>query len=347
MRNLFILIIIVAAFQACSSKAGNKADPLNADIIPVRMVPVNTDTSLNTITASGLVSTEGEARLSFKIGGIIDGITVREGEFVRRGQLLASIKSTEIGAQVQQVQLSVQKAERDYQRAYNLYKDSVATLEQLQNAKTGLEIARQGLSQVSFNQQYAKIYAPADGFIVKKIGNVGELASPGSPIIFMNAVNGSSKWILKLGLSDKDWAAVQTGNKASISLDAFPEKTFNGTVSKKSLAADPVSGTFGIEVQVDFGALQPAVGMFGSATITASGPAVGFSIPYEALLEASGKKGYVFVSNDQKKVKKVEVSIAGISNNTVYITDGLQGYVYVISSGSPYLTEQSSIRVQQ
>jgi multidrug efflux pump subunit AcrA (membrane-fusion protein) len=87
------------------------------------------------ITASGLLSTENEARLSFKISGIIEKIFVKEGDRVRKGQLLATLKSTEIASQVQQVQLTVEKAQRDYQRANNLYKDSVVTLEQLQNAE--------------------------------------------------------------------------------------------------------------------------------------------------------------------------------------------------------------------
>ena len=92
---------------------------------------------------------------------------VREGDQVRKGQLLATLKSTEISAQVQQVQLSLDKATRDYERASNLYKDSVATMEQWQNAKTGLDIAKQNYQQASFNQQYSKIYANQDGLSLK------------------------------------------------------------------------------------------------------------------------------------------------------------------------------------
>lgn len=87
-------------------------------------------------------------------------------------------------------------------------------------------------------------------------------------------------------------------------IDAFPGKQFTGLVSKKSLAADPVSGSFEAELQISFGTEQPAIGMFGTAAITASGFTAGFSIPYESLLEANGKKGYVFVSDDRRTVKK-------------------------------------------
>ena len=242
------------------------------------------------------------------------------------------------------MELVVEKAQRDYQRADNLYKDSVATLEQLQNAKTGVDIAKRNLQQVAFNQQYSRIYAPADGFIVKKTGNEGELASSGSPVLFMNAVSGSSKWILKIGLSDKEWAAIEVGNKTTVKLDAFPAQQFNGEISKKSISADAASGSFQAEIQIDFGKQQPAIGMFGTASVRPSHLSIEFSVPYEALLEANGKKGFVFVSDDKKTVTKCGITIAGITNNMVYINNGLEGHAYVITSGSPYLNDKSLIK---
>jgi membrane fusion protein, multidrug efflux system len=343
MRIVLISIVAAAALAACNGKASENRFATIAEAIPVKLLPVNQDTTTSVIIASGLLSTENEARLSFKISGIIEKIFVKEGDRVRKGQLLATLKSTEIASQVQQVQLTVEKAERDYQRANNLYKDSVVTLEQLQNARTGVDIAKQNLQQVTFNQEYSKIYSPADGFVVKKIGNEGELANSGSPVLFINALSGSSKWILKIGLSDKEWSAIEVGNKATVSVDAFPGKPFNGVISKKSISADAASGSFQAELQVDFDQQQPAIGMFGTASIVVSHSSVGFSIPYEALLEANGKKGFVFVSDDKKTVKKISVTISGISNNVVYIEDGLQGHSWVVTAGSPYLSEQSII----
>src|SRR5215470_12362568 len=215
MRIILISAAVAIVLQACNGNAREKKSVINSEAIPVRLLAINQDTASNVISASGSLSTQDEARLSFKIGGIIERIFVKEGDHVKKGQLLATLKSAEIAAQVEQVQLAVEKSQRDYQRAENLYNDSVATLEQLQNAKTGVEMARQNLRQVAFNQQYSRIYAPADGFVARKIGNEGELATAGSPILFVNAVSNSSKWILKVGLSDKEWAVIEAGNKAT------------------------------------------------------------------------------------------------------------------------------------
>ena len=91
--------------------------------------------------------------------------------------MLATLQLTEINAQVQQAQLGVDKALRDYNRTLNLYHDSVATLEQVQNVKTGLDLARQQLSAVQFNRGYATIRAPKSGFVLKKMADAGQVVS--------------------------------------------------------------------------------------------------------------------------------------------------------------------------
>jgi len=347
MHRFFYLAAVIVLIEACTGKDNKTREFTNSEVIPVKLLAITGDTSRNVINASGSLTTENEAKLSFKIGGVIENILVKEGDRVRAGQLLATLKAAEISAQVQQVQLSLDKAQRDYQRANNLYQDSVATLEQLQNAKTAVDIAKQNLQQVAFNQQYSKIYAPGDGFIAKKLSNAGELVSSGGAVLVLNALSAKNGWILKTGLSDREWAALEKGNKAIVTIDAFPGKTFDAVVSKKALAADAVSGSFPIELQINFGKEQPAIGMFGKVRITPSRASVGFSVPYEALLEANGNLGYVFVTDDKKRVKKVAVTISSITNNTAYIAEGLNGYGYVVTSGSPYLTDNAAITVAQ
>lgn len=344
MRTAITILVISVTLSACGSKA-SETKKTKDESIPVKLISIREEAADNHINLSGILSTEGSARLSFKTGGVIDKIYVKEGDQIRKGQLLATLKSTEISAQVHQVELGLEKANRDYERANNLYKDSVATLEQLQNAKTGLEIAKQNYQQATFNQQYSKIYATQDGFIVKKMKNEGELAEPGGPVLMTGAVSNSSKWILTSGVSDKEWSLLQKGNEGTVAIEAFSGKIFPAIVSKKSLAADPVDGSFDIELQVDFGKEQPAIGMFGKANIKTSTNINGYLIPYESLLEANGKKGFVFATNDGKTVKKVEVTIGSIDENSLHITDGLAGYTYVVTSGSPYLNDQSTIRV--
>jgi RND family efflux transporter MFP subunit len=347
MRNTIVFAVLIIAFQACSSHASENSTLKSPELIAVKIIPVQQVQSASVVNVTGLLTTENEARLSFKVAGVIEEISVKEGQRVKKGQLLASLKPTEIQAQLQMVKIALEKAERDYERAMNLYKDSVATLEQFQNARSALQLARENYQQVSFNRDYAKIYAPADGFIVKKISNVGEITNPSSAVLVMNALSSSSKWVLKAGIADRDWSMVQKGNRATVSFDAFPGETFDAVVSKKALSADGQSGSFEVELQLNIAADKAAAGLFGRATIHPTGSTKGFIIPYEALIEANGNTGYVFVTTDQKTVRKIAVTIGEIKEEVVQITSGLENERYLVTSGSPFLNERSKIVVSK
>jgi len=115
------------------------------------------------VRSIGIVATSEEIRLSFKTGGIIAHAYVNEGQSVKAGQLLAELNLSEITAQVNQAENGYEKALRDFTRAKNLFADSVATLEQYQNAETGLNVAKSILDAAQFNLVHSRIKAPAMG----------------------------------------------------------------------------------------------------------------------------------------------------------------------------------------
>jgi len=226
MKKIIIALISVAFITSCGYKNENRESLETGNIIPVKVATVQSENVSGNISATGLISTENEAKLSFKIGGVIDKIFVNEGQFIRKGQLLATLKITEINSQLAQANLAMEKAQRDYARANNLYKDSVATLEQLQNAKTGLDVAKKSVDVVVFNRQFASITATADGFVTKKIANEGEVVSSGAPVLAINEIRNASDWELKVGLTDKEWAIISPGQKAIVNWMHFPVNNF-------------------------------------------------------------------------------------------------------------------------
>ncbi len=97
-------------------------------------------------------------------------------------------------------------------------------------------------------------------------------------------------------------------------------------------------------MQVDFKEIKPALGMFATARIIPTEIIMGHVIPFDALIDANGSNGFVFVSDDKKRVKKVAVTISSIGKNQVYLKDGLKDHLYVVVSGSPYLKDNSLIK---
>ena len=341
------LLSLAAILVLYSCKEQDKVkNPLGeADIIPVKISSVSALGLAQKISATGLVSTENEAKYSFKIGGVISRVFVEEGQFFRKGQLLATLNSTEISAGLTQASLNVDKTQRDYERAVSLYKDSVYTLEQLQNTKTALDIALKEKETVAFNEHYSKIYAASDGFVSKKIAGEGEVIGPGMPVLAINETQKNNNYILKVGVTDREWAAINPGQTATVTLDGYADKKFDAFVFRKSQAADPTLGSFQIELKLKLTDIKPAVGMFGKAEISTSRDENVKVIPYASLVEADGDKAFVFALEGANKVRKIPVTISRVDNQQVYLKDGLDGVEEIVISNSAYLNEKSTIKI--
>lgn len=330
--------------QACKNQPHNEAKNAEAQI-PVRLLSLQQSATAQPIYATGRFTTDDETLLAFKTGGIVQSIAVNEGDPVRKGQLLATLNLTEIDAQVQQATLALDKAQRDYQRVAALYRDSVATLEQMQNTKTALDIAKQQVDAARFNKSYSEIRASQNGYVLRKLANVGQVVSPGVPVVQVNGA-AASDWLLKVSVSDQQWSAIRKGDAATVTTDVAPNQPLAASVFRKSEGIDPATGTFSISLRL---AAKPttgvAAGLFGKATIQPTQKTASWNIPYDAVLDADSGAGYVFVTNDQKTARRVKVLIAGITPNSVLVTDGLQDAQALIISGSAYLNDQSPIKV--
>ncbi len=342
----FAFIIGIALFMFhCGGKVEAVAPPMPvADEIPVTTALVSQKSISIPIHASGILTSTDEQRLSFKIGGIIRKLYVKEGDLVRPGQLLATLDKTEIDAQVTQAQYGLQKSERDLSRVEGLYKDSSATLELVQNATTGRDLAKETARIATFNQQYAEIRATRGGKIIKQVMNEGEITGPGMPI-FVLFETGTDDWAVKVNVSDRDWARLNLGMSAKVIMDAYPETVFNGKISELPASADPQSGLYPIEIKVQPQGKRFVPGLFAQVDITPSQSRLYTIVPIEAIVEGDAKLAFVFaLENDGTSVKKIPVQIAFMEGNQVIIAHGLDGIKEVVTKGAPYLTEKKKVK---
>ncbi len=341
-------LLLTVALWACGSKAAEKTATNTATdevVIPVKLAPVGTVVRAEPVVASGLVSSSEEARLSFKVGGIINRMLVEEGQAVRKGQLLATLDLTEINAQVSQAQLASEKAERDLSRVKSLYADTAATLEQLQNATTGQNVAKQNLTIAQFNRNFAQIRSSVDGTVTRKATNAGEYVSPGASVYLISG-NRPGDWVVRVGVSDKDWARLRLGNRASIALDAYPGRTFTGTVSELAQAADPVSKLYEVEIKLTAAGTKMAPGLFAKVTLVPAQSRSYSVVPVEAIVEGNGKEGFVYVlASDRKRVQKLPVQIGFLDGDKVLLTNA-PSVREVVTAGSAFLTEDSQVVVK-
>ena len=227
--------IILLTLTACSSKDAPVGTPVEAAAIPVRTAPSTSGPAGPSIGTNGLIASEDEMRLSFKTGGIIRRVAVREGDVVRKGQLLAELELAEVGAQAEQADQAAAKAERDLERGERLHADQVISLETLQNLRTQAAVARAGRKAARFNLGYSSIVAPRDGRVLRRLAEEREFIPPGQPVVVLGSA--ARGHVVRTGLADREIVRVALGDIAEVRLDAYPDRVFAATVSEVAAAA--------------------------------------------------------------------------------------------------------------
>lgn len=342
--TLFIGISFLL-WQCRTEENVTKSKPANLDTTVVEVTrPLNFENSGLT-TAIAAVINGAEAKPSFKTGGVISKTLVSEGQNVKKGQLLARLNLSEIDAQLAQANEAMGKAERDLGRAKRLLADSVATLEQVQNATTALEVAKKTVEILNFNKQYSEVRSPINGRVVKQILHEGEMAGPGMPVYVIIGTN-DQDWKVKASFIDRDWMLIKGGQRATLILDAQPQKPYEVYVYEKSIIAGNANGLVDIEFKFKQQPKDLAAGLLGKIQIQLTQGSNELSLPIESLTRSNGNSSYVFI-HQNGKVKQQQITTGQLLGNRVQVLSGLKAEDEVVTTGAMYLEDGDAIIINR
>jgi len=346
-RSILLLLAAAAFATAGCSKSPDKAHAADQPI-PVRVAAIRVDHVAVPVRATGTLGPKEDVALSFKVGGVVARVLVDEGEHVREGQLLASLDFGEIDPAVTRARAAAEKAERDLGRAQRLYADSVATREQVENAETARDAAKAEYDAATFNRRHAAITAPADGVILQRKAEPGELVESGTTILTLGSR--ARGQVVRVGLADRDVVRIHRGDKATVTFDALPDRVFDGRVTEIAASADPMTGTYRVELSLapltgDGSALTS--GLVGAVEIHPTADQLLALVPAESVLEADGSRGVVYtLATDGRSAVRHTVTLAFLSGDRVAIAAGLEGATNVITDGAAYLDNGHPVEVR-
>lgn len=334
-------MLAILALSGCRPEKEKKREAADRTV-HIRVRNVTFHEYRMSVRATGLLGTRTEMKLSFKTGGIVKQVNVREGESVKGGKILAVLDLSEIGARADQAEIALEKARRDLTRAENLYHDSVATLEQYENALSAYELARTRKRIADFNLQHSRIRAPSDGKIQKILVETSEMIAPGHPaILFASTEN---DWVVRVALTDRDIVKLALGDSARVHMDPFPGMGFEAVVTELGSIADPVTGTFEAELLIPRALPQFRTGFVARVQIYPDGRERSLTIPVEALLEADDHTAYVY-TYEAGKVDRKRVKTGLILDDAVVVLEGLEEGDRVVTEGASYLSRDSKVHL--
>jgi RND family efflux transporter MFP subunit len=344
-----ISVLILIGLSACKKNSDENSSNISTEkpynVFYVRTTPIQKGGLGDVVHVTGVIQSDTEAKPSFKTGGVIARTYVEEGDHVKKGQLLARLNTTEIEALTMQARAGFEKAQRDQQRVQNLFADSIATLEQLQNSTTAVDVAKRSQQIAEFNLAYSEVRSPIDGKVIMQMLHEGEITGPGIPVYFIMGVQ-QADWKLMAGITDKNWGRIRKGDKAKITLDAYPGWQIDGIVKRLSDVANPLSGTFDAEISIPSKDKRIAAGMLAHIEITPSLSSEYSMIPIEALVSSNGRSGIVFVPKDSIAEKR-RIQIQQFEGERIAVLSGLEGATDVITAGSGFLEDGDRITIEK
>ena len=324
---------LLGLLSGCGDPAHAAAAPEEA-LVPVRIVPVQAGPVERPIRAAGLVATKDQWDLSFKVGGVLARVEVREGQRVVKGQVLARLDPIELAAGLRQAREGLEKARRDAART--------ARLVAAEDTRTAEAVAEAQLAAAEFNLRQATLLAPDEGWVDQRLAEPGEVMAPGRPIVHLSGRGRG--FVVRVPLADRDALGLQPGTRAEVTLDAAPERLLAGRVGEIARSAGRGTGTFQVEIALDQApGLALLSGLTAKVEIARSVPAAG-AVPLGAVVDGDGDRGAVFTV-DGGVARRVPVRIAFLQGDHAVLAAGVQGGERVVSEGAPRLAEGTRVKV--
>ena len=281
------------------------------------------------------------------------------GARVRKGQLMALIETPEVDQQLQVAQADLKSAQANLDlanttssRYQNLLKTNSVSKQETDVAmsdaaakKAAVDASMANVRRLEQLQSFEKVYAPFDGIVTARNTDVGRLISAGQNTtpqeLFHLAAIGKIR--VYAAVPQAYAAAVKDGGKATLTLDEYPGRSFEGTIARNSNAIDQASRTLNVEVDVDNpkGELLPGAYVF--VHIKVPEHAANLMVPSNTLLFRSEGLRVGVVRND--RVQLVPVKIGRDAGATVEIASGLTPNDAVILDPSDSLTSGQEVQI--
>lgn len=342
----------VLAMVACSKQAPPPPKRLPPLVVvapvSVRDVPVE-------IRAPIDLRPLAQADVGAKTLGYLDAVLVDRGDTVKRGQLVALVRPSDLPDQLAaargslaQTHAQVAQAQANLDRIKQLAPSGIASKQELQNAETAVttasaaeQAAQAQVGALAVRLGETRIESPLDGVVAVRRLDPGALVGPqGSGAIMTVAKIDTLRAFISV--AERDLVNVRIGMDAHVELDALPGKSVGAKVVRIAPTVDPSTRTIDVEVQVanDSGVLRP--GMFGhGAIVTAVHPA-SLTVPSQSVLSSNGKS-YVFAL-DGTKVARKEIETGVDGGDWLEVIRGLDKNDQVVTAGTDALAHGVEVR---
>jgi membrane fusion protein (multidrug efflux system) len=243
------LIISLLILAGCQAEEKHKPLTMNLPVIDVQATTVVAQEGHLQTEVVGTVQSIDQAVIAAKVTGTIEEMPVVLGSSVKAGDLLVKISAGEISAKAIQAQAQLEQARRNLEREKKLLQKNAATSENVKSLEDMYRVAEAVHREAETMLGYITVTAPFDGVITAKMTNVGDLATPGVPLLNLED---NSKLQVKTSVPEALVLQILPGDSLTIYVPAA-NLDLQGTVAEVAPVTDPLSRTATVTINITSG----------------------------------------------------------------------------------------------
>lgn len=375
MKNILALALLIG-FASCSTNGGDDLESKKAllsekkaelqaleqeinllskeikDLEPVRKKPatpvevleINPKDFTRFVEVQGRVEADDFVNVSSEIGGRITSLLVEEGDYVRKGQLLATTDLETVEKQIAEIETQLELANTVYERQKSLWDQNIGSEIQYLEAKTRMEGLEKSLETLESQISKKNIYAPIGGYVDREFLQEGETASPGMPII---QILNTAEIKVTADIQENFLSAIEKGDSVTV---RFPALNLNidETVTQLGRTIDLNNRTFEIQIKTSSRSGQLKPNLLAVIRFKDFQAEDIISVPLDAIHEEVNGNKFVYIVNEESgrfTAKKSYVELGESNVNEVIIASGVRNGDRLITKGSKGISQGELVRI--
>jgi RND family efflux transporter MFP subunit len=316
------------------SDAIEKLEPSKkVDSILVSLLTIQKEDFIKYANLQASVVSDEVVYASSEIGGRITKLLVKEGDQVKKGQLIASVDLDAIQKQKEEIETALSLAKTVFDRQKNLWDQQIGSEIQYLQAKNNKERLEKSIATIESQLIKKNVYAPASGYVEKEFVKAGEMCAPGSPIV--EILNNYSLKI-KADVPENYLTKVKSGDKVNVNLPAL-DQNFDTKITQLGRVIDPANRTFKLEIALknDKNIYKP--NLLAEVKIKEYEEKNAIVIPLDYVLEEVSGQRFVYRAKSTPEgmmAEKVNVEIGESFDGKIVVNSGLNENDKLITEGS-------------
>lgn len=325
-------ILLLAALTGCTSRPEAPARVQRVNVAEAEMA------GGDTVWFSGVAQASEEVNVSFRVGGPIVRMLVREGDYVQRGQSVALMDRRDYEVQLASTRAEYDRVKADADRISAMFRERTTTAQMYDQARYSLQQITQKLDHHSHQLADTRLVAPVSGYVSQRLHEAGETVDAGMPVLTLAAGDGVE---VEVNVSARDYSRLDSLTDFTCRFESLDHRILPLTLVRTARVANANQlYTLRLAVQGAYDRKSVTPGM---TTMVCARVADGrgkplVRIPSSALLRRDGHT-WVFVCEAQQRVKAMAVRVDRLLSDGSALVEGIQRGDCVVSTGVRHLQD--------